>query len=69
MEDEVIFDDDDFLDEEVIDTPPPQEEPVEDDLTTEVLRLKGIADPEKIKFEDETGAIVEKPWNSLSREE
>lgn len=43
--------------------------PDEDDLTTEVLRLKGIADPEKIKFEDETGAIIERPWNSLSKAE
>lgn len=41
----------------------------EEDLTTEVLRLKGIVDPEKIKFADETGAIVERAWNSLSREE
>ena len=57
--DEVIFDEDDFLDE-----PVEQEESVQEptgvqdnepeDLTHEVLRLKGIADPEKIKFEDET---------------
>lgn len=41
----------------------------EDDFTTEVLRLKGITNPEKIKFEDESGAVVERPWDSLSREE
>ena len=41
----------------------------EDDLTSEVLRLKGIADPSKIKFEDETGAVVERDWNTLSRTE
>ena len=41
----------------------------EDDLTSEVLRLKGIADPDKIKFEDETGAIVERSWDTLSRTE
>ena len=41
----------------------------EDDLTSEVLRLKGIADPDKIKFEDETGAIVERSWDTLSRAE
>ena len=41
----------------------------EDDLTSEVLRLKGIADPSKIKFEDESGAITERSWNNLSKEE
>ena len=41
----------------------------EDDLTTEVLRLKGINDPSKIKFQDETGAIVERSWESLSKAE
>ena len=41
----------------------------EDDLTSEVLRLKGIADPDKIKFEDETGAIIERSWDTLSRAE
>ena len=47
---------------------PPTNEP-EDDLTSEVLRLKGIADPDKIKFEDETGAIIERSWDTLSRAE
>ena len=41
----------------------------EDDLTSEVLRLKGIADPNKIKFEDETGAIIERSWDTLTRAE
>ena len=41
----------------------------EDDLTSEVLRLKGITDPSKIKFEDETGAIIERSWDSLTRAE
>ena len=41
----------------------------EDDLTSEVLRLKGIADPNKIKFEDETGAVIERSWDTLSRAE
>lgn len=79
--DEMIFDDDEFLDE----VQEPQNEPTseqekelgeqsvqvneEDDLTTEVLRLKGISNPEKIKFEDESGAIVERAWNTLSKEE
>ena len=47
---------------------PPSNEP-EDDLTSEVLRLKGIADPNKIKFEDETGAVIERSWDTLSRAE
>ena len=40
-----------------------------EDFTTEVLRLKGISDPSKIKFEDESGAIVEKDWNDLNKNE
>lgn len=75
--DDLIFDDEDeFLETEdsQITTEPPVEEPAEqpvedEDLTSEVLRLKGIADPDKIKFEDETGAIIERSWDTLSREE
>lgn len=72
--DEVIFDEDDFLDEPVEQEESTQEPTGEqdnepEDLTHEVLRLKGIADPEKIKFEDETGAVIERPWNALTKEE
>lgn len=73
--DEVIFDDDEFLDEEFDaptqqhEEPAYQEEEEGDDLTSEILRLKGISDPDKIKFEDESGAIVERSWNTLSKEE
>ena len=72
---DVIFDDEDEFGEY---TEPQnkgsenQEPPInelEDDLTSEVLRLKGIADPDKIKFEDETGAIIERSWDTLSRAE
>lgn len=79
--DEMIFDDDEFMENDLEpqnngdnqnpdegNQEPPINEP-EDDLTSEVLRLKGIADPEKIKFEDETGAIIERSWNTLSRAE
>ena len=49
------------------------EEPVnfEDDfdLTRELLTLQGISDMNKIKFEDESGAVVEKSWDSLSNNE
>jgi hypothetical protein len=41
----------------------------EDDFTTEVLKIRGISDPSKIKFEDPTGAVVERSWDELSREE
>ena len=41
----------------------------EDDFTTEVLKIRGINDPSKIKFEDQTGAVVERSWDELSREE
>ena len=34
------------------DSTPPSEGDQEDDLTTEVLRLRGISNPDKIKFED-----------------
>lgn len=73
MNDDLIFDDDDFLEDE--ENQPTQQEPVEEpveeseDLTTEVLRIKGINDPDKIKFEDESGAIVERSWNQLTKEE
>lgn len=39
------------------------------DLTKELLNLQGITDINKIKFEDESGAIVEKAWESLSNNE
>lgn len=75
--DEVVFDDDELDDipaESNEDTT--TEETVEkssneqiDDLTEEVLKSKGITDPDKIKFEDENGNIVERSWDSLDRTE
>ena len=41
----------------------------DDDFTLQVLNLKGISDPSKIKFEDESGAIIERDWNDLSDNE
>jgi hypothetical protein len=68
--DDVIFDDE-FDELEQIPEPIQEEEPKqqEDDLTQEVLRMNGISDLNKIKFEDESGAIVERSWDSLTREE
>lgn len=48
---------------------PPSEGDQEDDLTTEVLKLRGISNPDKIKFEDESGAVTERSWDSLTKEE
>lgn len=48
---------------------PPSGGDQEDDLTTEVLRLRGISNPDKIKFEDESGAVTERSWDSLTKEE
>lgn len=72
--DEIVFDDEEFLDDEFDSTlstseEPPHQEDSQEDLTSEILRIKGITDPNKIKFEDETGAVIERSWNNLSKEE
>ena len=75
--DDAIFEEDEFIEEGqdsqgIQKTDPEPEnngEGQEEDLTSEVLRLKGISDPSKIKFEDESGAIIERSWDSLSIEE
>lgn len=72
--DDLVFDDEEFIDEAPEQKPEQNQQQVEnneqeDDLTSEVLRLKGINDLSKIKFEDETGAVIERSWDSLSREE
>ena len=38
-------------------------------LTEELLKLQGISDSNKIKFEDESGAVVEKAWDTLTNNE
>lgn len=76
--DEVIFDDEEF--DEINNPQVEDEESYElhqeeeknekiDDLTAEVLKLQGITNLDKIKFEDENGTIIERSWDSLSREE
>lgn len=45
------------------------DENAQDDLTDEILKLKGIGDSSKIKFEDEKGNIVERSWDSLTKSE
>lgn len=52
--------------------PEPQADPEPSDdfnLERELLSLQGISDMNKIKFEDESGAVVEKAWSSLSNNE
>lgn len=56
-------------DNQETDSTPPNEGDQEDDLTTEVLKLRGISNPDKIKFEDESGAVTERSWDSLTKEE
>ena len=56
-------------DNQETDSTPPSKGDQEDDLTTEVLRLRGISNPDKIKFEDESGAVTERSWDSLTKEE
>ena len=53
-----------------IDSEPTSVEPEGDfDLTKELLTLQGISDMNRIKFEDESGAVVEKSWDALSNNE
>ena len=40
-----------------------------DDLITDFLKTRGIDDPSKINFEEDDGQIVQRDWNSLSKEE
>ena len=46
-----------------------EEQETDFDLAKELLTLQGISDMNKIKFEDESGAVIEKSWNSLSNNE
>lgn len=46
-----------------------EQETEEDDVMSTFLRMNGIADPSKIKFENENGEIEDVDFNSLSREE
>ena len=46
-----------------------EEQEADFDLAKELLTLQGISDMNKIKFEDESGAVVEKSWDSLSNNE
>ena len=60
------FDDSDFHEEEPTE---PADRQDDFDLTKELLTRQGISDMNKIKFEDESGAVVEKAWDTLSNNE
>lgn len=72
-----MYDDefDDFsLEEKVTAQDPPKEDIIEEpkneeDLTSEILKIRGIQDTSKIKFESEEGQIEERSWSDLSKEE
>lgn len=44
-------------------------EPAEDDILSEYLKTKGIDDPNRILFEGDDDELVERSWDSLSKEE
>ena len=69
--DEKMYDVDEFADD-VNETPkeqPEEESSNDEDLTNDLLNIRGIKDLDKIKFEDESGAIVERSWDSLDKNE
>lgn len=49
--------------------PEPEPAAVDNSFITELLAANGIKDASKIKFEGEDGAVVERAWKDLSREE
>lgn len=57
------------LEDEIIETQDNEIVEESQDITEELLSLQGISDINKIKFEDESGAMIEKSWDQLSREE
>ena len=69
----IDLDDLDDIQDPIIESTEPEPTSVEPegdfDLTKELLTLQGISDMNKIKFEDESGAVVEKSWDALSNNE
>ena len=70
--DDDMFNEDEYADDTRDSTQQQEEENQKDapkDLTTELLKIRGIEDSSKIKFEDETGATIERAWDDLSDNE
>lgn len=70
--DDEMFNEDEYADD-TQNSPQQQEEGTQKDtpkdLTAELLKIRGIDDSSKIKFEDETGATIERSWDDLSDNE
>lgn len=67
--DDDMFNEDEYADDTRDSTQQQEEGTQEDtpkDLTTELLKIRGIEDSSKIKFEDETGVTIERAWDDLS---
>lgn len=64
MDLENVYEDDDDVKQQI--TEPQQEE---SDIISDLLKDRGIEDKNKIKFEDDSGNVVERSWDSLTIEE
>ena len=63
---------DPITEKEPVNNPPIASAPAdtkEDNIIVDLLKSKGIEDPNQIKFEDEQGNIQSKPWSELTKEE
>lgn len=76
--DDIDFGTEELYEEESIDSPIEQEDELvqdepsnesEEDLIPMILKSRGIDDPSKIKFENESGGIDEVDWNTLSTQD
>lgn len=65
MDLENVYEDDDDVKQQI--TEEPQQE--ESDIISDLLKDRGIEDKNKIKFEDDSGNVVERSWDSLTIEE
>lgn len=69
--DEKMYEEDEFADDvnQNPDQSTQESTSENEDLTSDLLGLRGIKNLDKIKFEDESGAIVERSWDSLDKNE
>lgn len=65
MDLENVYEDDDDVKQQI--TEESQQE--ESDIISDLLKDRGIEDKNKIKFEDDSGNVVERSWDSLTIEE
>ena len=70
--DDEMINEDEYADDTQNSPQQQEEENQEDapkDLTTELLKIRGIEDSSKIKYKDETDATIERAWDDLSDNE